>query len=245
MSRFALLLNEEMLDYYIFEDAKPFITIGRHEHADIPIPNKAVSRRHAKIVNKGGQLIITDCGATNGVFIKGRKIESTPLTPGDEILIGKHSLKYVGPGIENAEHLFKIKRAAYNRNEAQPAFNRSDFEDPTVVTAPALKHERARAQKHSPRFEIIADGKVSRTVRIEAGKLTIGKDKTCDIKLSGILAPKAHSEIENAGAKIVIRCLSHKSKLLLNGAAIKDSDLIDGDVIQIDELKMIFRHPAI
>ena len=58
--------------------------IGSSPEADIHIddPNRYVSRRHARLILRGGQLFIVDLGSTNGTFVNGRRIE-----PGEEVRV--------------------------------------------------------------------------------------------------------------------------------------------------------------
>jgi FHA domain-containing protein/zinc ribbon protein len=61
-------------------------------------PEAKVSRRHARIVLRGGQYFIEDLGSTNGTFInRGRRLlpgDRQPLRDGDEIIVGKTFLRF-------------------------------------------------------------------------------------------------------------------------------------------------------
>lgn len=65
---------------------------------DADDPEAKVSRRHARIVRRGGQYMIEDLGSTNGTFInRGRRLlpgDKQPLRDGDEIIIGKTFLRF-------------------------------------------------------------------------------------------------------------------------------------------------------
>ena len=61
-------------------------------------PEAKVSRRHARIMLRGGQYFIEDLGSTNGTFInRGRRLlpgDRQPLRDGDEIIVGKTFLRF-------------------------------------------------------------------------------------------------------------------------------------------------------
>lgn len=61
-------------------------------------PEAKVSRRHARIMRRGGQYFIEDLGSTNGTFInRGRRLlpgDRQPLRDGDEIIVGKTFLRF-------------------------------------------------------------------------------------------------------------------------------------------------------
>ena len=63
--------------------------IGRLDNADIPIPDKSVSRQHARILPTPNGFEIEDLGSVNGTWLNDRQItDRTPLSNGDHLLIG-------------------------------------------------------------------------------------------------------------------------------------------------------------
>ncbi len=65
------------------------VTIGRVQGNDIVLAKGNVSKRHARIVNKEGKLVVVDLKSTNGTYVNGRKI-STPIvvSSADKIYVG-------------------------------------------------------------------------------------------------------------------------------------------------------------
>ena len=54
-------------------------------------PSKDVSRRHARISNKNGEVVIQDLASSNGTFLNGKRLESyltEPLNNGDVLQLG-------------------------------------------------------------------------------------------------------------------------------------------------------------
>lgn len=74
---------------------RPVTTIGRSSMNDLPIPDKMLSRQHARIVRDGnGGLAIEDMGSRNGTFVNGEKLTALlPLKSGDRITVGGVTLK--------------------------------------------------------------------------------------------------------------------------------------------------------
>ncbi len=70
-------------------------TIGRSPDCDIFLDDVTVSRRHAVVSRKNGELMIEDLGSLNGTFLNRRRIESGALTDGDELQIGKYRLTFL------------------------------------------------------------------------------------------------------------------------------------------------------
>jgi pSer/pThr/pTyr-binding forkhead associated (FHA) protein len=73
------------------------ITIGRDDGNAVKLPERNVSRRHARLKRRNGALLIEDLGSYNGVRINGERIaEPTPVKEGDLIEIGDYDLAVEG-----------------------------------------------------------------------------------------------------------------------------------------------------
>jgi hypothetical protein len=67
--------------------------VGRVPPAEIVLPDPRVSRQHAMIELKDGELMVEDLGSTNGTFIDDEKIhQETVLPVGSTLRIGGYSL---------------------------------------------------------------------------------------------------------------------------------------------------------
>ena len=69
--------------------------IGRSLAADIRFDDPTVSRRHALIVRQPDGVRVLDDRSLNGVFVNGERVEWSVLGDGDEILVGRHSLRFL------------------------------------------------------------------------------------------------------------------------------------------------------
>ena len=61
--------------------AKTAIVIGRSSKCDLRIQDESISRHHCKIEVREGQVLITDLGSANGVYIDGKLIPANKPTP--------------------------------------------------------------------------------------------------------------------------------------------------------------------
>ena len=71
------------------------VTAGRHPDSDIFLDDITVSRRHAEIRRTAdGGYEACDTGSLNGTYLNRERIDSAPLTNGDELQIGKFKLVF-------------------------------------------------------------------------------------------------------------------------------------------------------
>ena len=80
--------------------SKQSVSIGRDENADVVLPVKAVSRKHAEIVWERGRWMLRDLGSTNGVIVDGELTQEAELEALHEIRIGDAILKFVDQDVQ-------------------------------------------------------------------------------------------------------------------------------------------------
>jgi pSer/pThr/pTyr-binding forkhead associated (FHA) protein len=69
-------------------------TIGRAIRADFVVEAALVSRVHCRLsARKDGRLEVQDLESTNGTFVNGKKIDRAELNDGDELGVGRVTLK--------------------------------------------------------------------------------------------------------------------------------------------------------
>jgi len=69
-------------------------SIGRRPSNDIQIENIAVSGEHAVLDRIGRDVFVEDLGSTNGTLVNGKPVQRQLLANGDEVVVGKYTLKY-------------------------------------------------------------------------------------------------------------------------------------------------------
>jgi pSer/pThr/pTyr-binding forkhead associated (FHA) protein len=74
---------------------EPIMHIGRGFAVDMRLEDQSVSRRHAIIVERDGELRILDDRSANGTFVNGRRVAEATLHDRDVIRIGGVSLHYI------------------------------------------------------------------------------------------------------------------------------------------------------
>jgi pSer/pThr/pTyr-binding forkhead associated (FHA) protein len=75
--------------------SREWTRIGRSLAADVRFDDSTVSRRHALIVVQADGVRVLDDRSLNGVYVNGRRVEWSPLTDGDEIVVGRHTIHFM------------------------------------------------------------------------------------------------------------------------------------------------------
>jgi pSer/pThr/pTyr-binding forkhead associated (FHA) protein len=74
--------------------SREWTRIGRSLAADIRFDDATVSRRHALVVSQAEGVRVLDDRSLNGVYVNGRRVEWAPLTDGDQITVGRHTIVF-------------------------------------------------------------------------------------------------------------------------------------------------------
>jgi hypothetical protein len=71
------------------------LVLGRESDSELVLAEDLVSRRHAELVVKDGEVTLRDLGSTNGTFVNGQRIKKVKLAVGDRVLVGTSLMKLV------------------------------------------------------------------------------------------------------------------------------------------------------
>lgn len=73
----------------------PTAVLGRSKEADCVFDDQNISRRHAELRRSAnGDWQIVDLNSTNGVKVNGRKVDTSRLSPGDDVTLGTTSFSF-------------------------------------------------------------------------------------------------------------------------------------------------------
>ena len=89
------LAYEESGRHVVLPITREWTRIGRSMAADLRFDDATVSRRHALVVSQPEGVRVLDDRSLNGIYVNGRRVEWSPLTDGDEVAIGRHTLFFL------------------------------------------------------------------------------------------------------------------------------------------------------
>ncbi|MBW1887193.1 MAG: FHA domain-containing protein, partial [Deltaproteobacteria bacterium] len=229
MARLILMFNKQVIKEYPL--LKESVTIGRDEDNTITIDNLAVSGYHARIDIAGPDFIVTDLQSTNGTFVNDKKVVSHKLSHGDNVMVGKHVILFVG----------------IEKGKAEEEDQKMDM-DKTMMLDTAKQKELLAKQQAAPQAAKAAekigvieaiDGSDIGEIELTKKLIKIGKADTSEIKLSGLFMPATVATISRRPSGYIIA--STAGKLKVNGEVIKENvQLKDFDTIEVGSYKLQF-----
>ena len=69
--------------------------IGRRPSADVVLDDATVSRRHALVMERDGDLVIADDRSRNGLYVNGLRVTQARLRNGDEVQLGARVMRFL------------------------------------------------------------------------------------------------------------------------------------------------------
>jgi pSer/pThr/pTyr-binding forkhead associated (FHA) protein len=234
MTKIILKFKDAVLNEIPVE--RELVTIGRKPDNDICIDNLAVSGHHARIFKAGDWFLIEDLDSLNGTFVNGKMIKESPLKNGDEVLIGKHILKFVSTD-------------AATTTEPEAVLRKGVVSETMIIDSKVQQEMLAQMGKERVvsesgegmgRFIVLEGSTDQKEYELVERVTSIGKDRSSKIRLKGFFAPKFAAFVNKSKEGYFISPASGK-EIKINEEAISTRyKLQNGDFVKVAGLKMQF-----
>jgi pSer/pThr/pTyr-binding forkhead associated (FHA) protein len=217
----TLVFKDKEIGHWVLD--RPVFNIGRTADNDIVVDNLAVSRLHAVLEKEKGHYYIRDCDSLNGTLLNNKKVGRAKLDPGDEIVIGKHTLKFQKQtGIE-----------AGGGPDIAPFDQTVIFGSGQVPNQPMYPTD-----ENGSTPQLIE--KTGDSITALSRPIVMGKDDSADVEINGFLVAKQHAEIVPHDGGHVLRHLNGRRKVTVGGRAVKEHILQNHDEIRIGKHEFIY-----
>jgi pSer/pThr/pTyr-binding forkhead associated (FHA) protein len=225
------MFNKQVIKEYPFlEDS---VTVGRNEDNTIPIENLAVSGYHARIDKTGSDFILTDLQSTNGTFVNDKKVVTHKLSHGDNVIIGKHVILFVGTEKGKVQDEIDAKKMDMDKTMMLDTAKQKE-----LLSKQMQANKTAVAPEKMGVITFI-DGSDMGDIDLTKKLTKIGKASTSEIKLSGMFMPATAATISKRPTGYTLSPTG--GKLKINGETLKDSvQLKDFDTIELGSHKFQF-----
>lgn len=221
-----LCLNDKVVAEY--EMRVPAVSIGRSIECDIVIDNAAVSAFHAILSQVDGKLFVEDAASTNGVMTDGVKTQAVEIEPGESVQIaGKYSLRLVDAPT----------RATTERSDR----NSSGAPIQGVTMLVSTTTLARMSQSTRPAYLTLSRmGQPSWIVRLEKSSISIGRKRSCDIRVGGWFAPATLATVERRNDGFYLSTMQTDA-VVVDGETVNDEcRLEEGSRIQMRGVSGVF-----
>lgn len=228
MVRCVLVLGRTLIQSYEVDGAE--VSIGRDLGQDIRIDNDAISRRHAVMQLNNGVWTVQDLNTSNGTLLNGKRIDFAPLKPGDEIILGKHTLFFE----PTDSQLARLERG-------RPAMGVSQRAGTLFLATDELESVMRRmGEERAAHLRLLSPASRERRYPLGAGETILGKAVDADVVLTGFFLSGAHAVIERDRQGFTLRATGTLRAVRVNGRRIRERRLENRDVITIGPNKLQF-----
>lgn len=198
------------------------ITIGRAQGCLVQLDEPSISRLHALIRYSGGQWLLERKASFGAVLLNGQEVENAPLEGGEEISVGKFSIRV---NIDSSNAQFEVSKPSFNSASfSDDGDGRTKFVSSGVNALFRLEPGAANVA------EFLMDGDV----------VVFGRGSNCDVVLTEKKGSRKHFEVRRQGLSFFLKDLNSANGTLVNGQKVTEVELVPGDVIQVGEAKIQF-----
>lgn len=241
----------------LFPLYKPRMTIGRDPSNDIILTDPDVSRWHALMMIEKNGPVIRDQQSTNGVFVNSRRIhDPMPLGVGDLLILGSNLFavseneqddaaleRTMALSKDQIAELFDPRGATSALQETSETAGSFDL---TLVRGKHDLLEGAFEKKlqiaRFPRLETTGAEQIESCYLLAMPVFRLGRAADCHLRLAAPAVSAHHAEIQNTAAGCLLVDLKSENGTCVNGRRIDERLLRDGDVIELPQVRLVYRH---
>ncbi len=256
MPKIALNYKNKAIGAHQLQKGMSF-TIGRRDDNDVVIDDPAVSGHHAKIDSLGDRFVIIDLKSKNGTFVNERLVESHWLNDGDVVTIAgyalviefsenelRHAKKTDGfdetQAMSSTDHRRMMAKSKPHKSISAVKFWDKSHNGGSVrgIEPPPIE-PKSREADLSGVLTYLAGG--IGQVELKRKITTIGKDRTSDIVVKGMLVDPTAATIKRAPDGCYLTYISGLTKPKVNEKPVTDSVLLkDLDIIELGSVRLQF-----
>ncbi|HZQ38153.1 MAG TPA: FHA domain-containing protein [Dehalococcoidia bacterium] len=230
-------------------------TIGRGNTNDIPIDLPTVSVHHAVVRRRGERWELVDLHSRNGTTINGQPIEEALLNDGETFQLAGSVTITFALRADDAHTLAGVAAAPVDADAVTQAIRppgEAAFPPPATALGATAAIEPPHAAGAAPLAPAPRLPGVEERPRVVphgpgAARITVGRVSTNDLVLPSPQVSREHAVIARAAADApwLITDLKSTNRTYVNGEAIAERELREGDVIRIGPYRLTVRQGEI
>lgn len=223
MAKLVITLDGKVLKEVVL--SKDRTTLGRRPYNDVVIDNLAVSGEHAVLLRDPGtdaeSYTIQDLGSTNGTYLNGAPIKSSPFREGDTVDVGKYSLRLLS---DTRQTSFGPSRFGAQTGFGSSRFGNSGFTD---------SRTRAADTDRNYKIKVLSGDAAGREIMLSKEQTTFGQRGI--LVVSVVRKPRGYELVQVEGEK---RAQVNGVSLGLMPVVLRTGDVINLTGIQLQFLQI-------
>jgi pSer/pThr/pTyr-binding forkhead associated (FHA) protein len=225
MIRIAIFQDGEQIKEF---EATPGtdVTIGRAQGCLVHLDEASISRLHAVIRSANGGWVLERKANFGAVLLNGQEVENAQLEGGEEIAIGKFSLRV---NIES-EQALQVGGGSRSLSANSMLSESGEGDGRTKMVSTGV----AALFRFEPGMANIAEFLLDKDLAV------FGRASNCDVVIIEKKASRKHFEVRRQGLSFFLKDLNSANGTMVNGNKVAEVELVAGDVIQIGESKIQF-----
>ena len=102
--------------------------------------------------------------------------------------------------------------------------------------------DRSAFGPHQGLLVVVQGAKAGARIALDSDVVTIGRHPDSDVFLDDITVSRRHAEVRREGARYWVRDVGSLNGTYVNRRLTDDSELTDGDEVQVGKFKLVFAH---
>jgi pSer/pThr/pTyr-binding forkhead associated (FHA) protein len=235
------------------------LTIGRKEGNAIRLTERNVSRRHARLFKRNGDVCVEDFASYTGVRVNGVRINApTALRDSDQVQIGDYKLSVrseaadvVPPTVPGMPMTLAAADGVAQASSVAPPPQPHATPSPHLDAAPTMPlrtlEEEGRAPKIANatpgRLVVVSTDLAGTEFRLDRPSLVIGRTEENDIILNHASISRHHAKVVRDGDRYTVVDLQSANGVRVAGESYERVEIQPGDVVELGHVKLRFVGP--
>ncbi len=206
-----------------FDLSRPSVLLGRATTSDVVLPDSRASRTHARLDCSLTGCTLVDLGSANGTWLKGQRVTSAVLAPGDTLTIGDSRLTYESTALTD-----------------DPSTTRLETEAQLSATISEMSLPLSLNDTSGPRLVVKTPDRTWE-VPLEVDALSIGRSVGNDLALDFERVSRQHARLERKGNDFTLRDLGSTNGTWVGTGRIDERRLENGDTFRIGAVTFVYK----